>query len=79
MTNVVPLHQAPTHSRTIAYGRHGCVQVFEGCEADYAPARQNFERILSYRPRQLFFLIDDGDSWLYVEAGRYIPPAHRRP
>lgn len=64
------LHAAATGGATVAYGRHGQIQIFEGQEPHYAEAREGFERVLSFEPRSLFFLIETVDAFHYVRAGR---------
>jgi hypothetical protein len=70
MADIVLLHQAPRASTAVAYGQHGRVQVFDGQEARFEDLRANFERVLSFEPRSLFFLVETADSVLYVRTGR---------
>lgn len=70
MAEVIHLHAAATNGTTVAYGRHGQVQIFEGQDARYDAAREGFERVLSFEPRSLFFLIETADAFHYVRAGR---------
>lgn len=63
---VVPLHSGSKNSVTVAYGRHGTVQIFVGRERDYEDLRQGFERILAFRPRHNFMLLKLNGSADYV-------------